>query len=69
MKFTKEELKEYEGKILKVRLQNGNFLRGRFMEFVPKDKEVSIVIQSNTYTFQINQKDIKEVEIIAEKMW
>ena len=69
MKFTKEELKEYEGKILKVRLQNGNFLRGRFMEFVPKDKEVSIVIQSNTYTFQIDQKDIKEVEIIAEKMW
>lgn len=69
MKFTQEELKKYEGKILKVRLNNGNFLRGRFMEFVAKDNKVSIVIQTNTYTFQIDQEDIKEVEVIAEKMW
>lgn len=69
MKFDQEKLKKYEGKILKVRLENGNFLRGRFMDFVEKDKNISIVIQTNTYTFQIDEKDIKEVEVIAEKIW
>ncbi len=69
MKFSQENLKDYEGKILKIKLQNGNYLRGRFIEFVKKEAGLALVIQSNTYTFQINDEDIKDVEIIAEKIW
>lgn len=69
MKISEEELKNYEGKILKVKLENGNYLRGRFMEAAIKDGSIGLVIQSNTYTFQIDQNDINQVEIIAEKLW
>lgn len=69
MKISEEELKKYEGKILKVKLENGNYLRGRFMEAAIKDGSIGLVIQSNTYTFQIDQNDINQVEIIAEKLW
>lgn len=69
MIITDETLKKYEGKILKVILENGNFLRGRFIDFVKEKDKLAIIIQSNTYTFQIDQKDIKEIEVIADKIW
>lgn len=69
MKITEENLKNYEGKIIKVILENKNVLRGRFIEPVIKDGNISVVIQSNTYTFQIDQEDIKDIQIIVEKIW
>ncbi len=67
MKIVEDDIKKYQGNILKVRLENGNFLRGRFMEGVKLARGYAIVIQSNTYTFQIEDKDIAEIDIIAEK--
>lgn len=69
MKISEEQIKVYEGKILKVILENGNTLRGRFIEPVIKDGSTSVVIQSNTYTFQIDQEDIKDIEVIVENYW
>lgn len=69
MRISEEQIKVYEGKILKVILENGNTLRGRFIEPVIKDGSTSVVIQSNTYTFQIDQEDIKDIEVIVENYW
>ncbi|MDO5027452.1 MAG: hypothetical protein Q4E50_06445 [Tissierellia bacterium] len=69
MKFSQEDLKKYEDKILKIKLEQDKHLRGRFLEYVEKEGHIALVIQSNTYTFQIDDKDIKDVEIIAERVW
>lgn len=70
MKLDREMLEKNIDTIFKVKLVNGNLLRGRLRELVDgKDGKFSIVIQSNTYTFQIEQTDIESVEPIAAKIW
>lgn len=69
MKLLEADVKKFKGKILKIKLENGNFLRGRFMDAVRLEEGHAIVIQSNTYTFQIDDKDISELTVIAENVF
>lgn len=69
MILEKEKLDKQVDNMLKVKLKNGNFLRGRLREYVEHEGNLSIVLQSYTYTFQVDQNDIESIESISTTVW
>lgn len=69
MKLDKEYLKNFENKVIKVKLINGNYIRGNYRGFEEKDGVISIIVESVTYKFQVEEKDITGIEKVSQSIW
>ena len=69
MKLDKEYLKNFENKVIKVKLINGNYIRGNYRGFEEKDGVISIIVVSVTYKFQVEEKDITGIEKVSQSIW
>ncbi|NLW52162.1 MAG: hypothetical protein GXY87_02220 [Tissierellia bacterium] len=69
MKLDKEFLKNFENQVVKVSLINGNYIRGNYRGYEEKDGVISVIVESVTYKFQVDDKDITGIEKVSVSIW
>ena len=69
MQISHDQLKSFKERVIKVKLVNGNYLRGNFRGYVETDNGKAIDIETVTYKFQINENDIDSIELVSKSIW
>ena len=69
MKISQEQLQSFKERVIKVKLNNGNYLRGNFRDYVQTDNGIAVDIETVTYKFQINENDIDSIELVSKSIW